>query len=104
MELLHPEELVWVPADLLQAAGVTEFELPLFRPERGLRSSLMDVCNHRARVAGLCLTDPAVTLRDLRAALSGKEVALSLTRGREMELIRLSREVHDRKGLGPPRA
>ena len=53
MRLLGAEKLVWVPAENIKAAGITEFELPLFRPEHGLRSGLMDVSNDRARTAGL---------------------------------------------------
>lgn len=103
MHLLDPEAMVWVPAEILQGAGVTEFELPLFRPEQGPRSSLMDVCNAKAQAAGLTLTDPALTLKDMRVALAGKEIAVSFSPQRERELIRVSRGVNDRYGLGPPR-
>ena len=47
VKMLGAENIVWVSADIIKAAGVTEFELPLFRSERGARSGLMDVSNER---------------------------------------------------------
>jgi 2'-hydroxyisoflavone reductase len=91
MKLLGAEKIVWVAAEIIHAAGVTEFELPLFRPEHGPRSGLMDVSNERARAAGLSLTDPAVTLRDMRVWMQGKDLPAGLSPAREAELIRLSR-------------
>ncbi len=91
MKLLGPEHIVWVAASVIKAAGVTEFELPLFRPERGERSSLMDVSSERARAAGLTLTDPRVTLRDVREWIAGKNIPAALSLQREAELIRRSR-------------
>ncbi len=67
LRVLGARDLVWVGAERL--AGLTFRELPLYRPERGPRSGLMDVSSARALAAGLTLTDPAVTARDTRAWL-----------------------------------
>ncbi len=91
MQLLDAQNIVWVAAEIIQAAGVTEFELPLYRPERGPRSGLMDVSNERARAAGLVLTDPKITMREMRAGIPGKNLPSALSPEREAELIRLSR-------------
>jgi 2'-hydroxyisoflavone reductase len=88
MRILGAQNLVWVPADIISAAGLTFLELPLFRPERGPRSSLMDVSNERARAAGLTLTDPALTVSTLRQWLHGRNLPLALAPEREAELIR----------------
>lgn len=92
MRLLGAQNLVWVPAEILQSAGLTFLELPLFRPEHGARSSLMDVSNEHARAAGLTLTDPAVTAHDVRAWLQGKDLPLALSPEREAALIRSARQ------------
>jgi len=91
MKLLQAEKIAWVDAETIKAAGVTEFELPLFRPEHGPRSGLMDISSERALDAGLRLTDPDVTMRDVRTWLSGKLQVPALSPQREAELIRLSR-------------
>ena len=91
MKSLGAENLTWVPAEIMQAAGVTEFELPLFRTERGARSGLMDVSNEQARAAGLTLTDPEVTIQYLQAWMPGRNLSLGLSPEREIELIRLAR-------------
>jgi hypothetical protein len=80
-----------VAAHTLQAAGVSEFELPLYRHERGPRSSLMHVSSRKAQDHGLTLTDPAQTLRDVRAWLGSDTFPLSLSPEREAELIRAAR-------------
>jgi 2'-hydroxyisoflavone reductase len=102
MKLLGARNIVWVSAEIIKAAGVTESELPLFRPERGARSGLMDVSNHRARSAGLVLTDPQVTMRDMRAWIlehtTGSTLANTLSPEREAELIRMSRTVQNPSG------
>jgi 2'-hydroxyisoflavone reductase len=92
MKSLGAENLVWVGAEIIKSARVTEFELPLFRPEHGPRSGLMDVSTERARTAGLRLTDPGVTMRDVRAWLRGRKVSLALLPGREAELIGMTRQ------------
>lgn len=91
MRILGADHSVWVPAEIINAAGLRFFELPLFRPERGPRSSLMDVSNERARVAGLTLTDPEVTARNVRAWLRGRDETLALSPEREAELIHMAR-------------
>ena len=50
IDMLTVAHIVWVPAEIIHRAGVSEFELPLFRPERGRRSGLMDVSNDRAEL------------------------------------------------------
>ena len=89
IKLLGVLKVVWVPAEILRSAVVTERELPLFRPERGPHSGLMDVSNEKARKAGLSLTDPEVTLRDTKGWMAGEEHTLALSSKREAELIRL---------------
>ena len=91
MRILGATNPVWVPAGIIQAAGVTEFELPLFRPEHGPRSGLMEVSNERARMSGLILTAPAVTVSDTRAWMRGKDQPPMLAAEREMDLIRVAR-------------
>jgi len=91
MQLIGAARVAWVPADLIQAAGLTFMELPLYRPERGPRSSLMDVSNARARAAGLTLTDPAASVREVRAWIADREPQSMLSPAREAELIRLAR-------------
>jgi 2'-hydroxyisoflavone reductase len=90
MRILGAEHLVWVAAQILKSAGVTEFELPLFRPEHGPQSGLMDVSNERARAAGLALTDPELTLRDMRAWIRGRDLPPLLSPASEAELIRIA--------------
>ncbi len=69
---LGAENLVWVSVEIIKSAGLTFQELPLFRPERGARSSLMHVSCARAIQAGLALTDAAVTARDTRAWIKSR--------------------------------
>lgn len=87
MEILDARDPVWVPAAILQAAGVTEFDLPLYRPERGKLSGLMDVSNERACRAGLTLTPLDTTVGDTRAWLKPCDVIRTLPAQREAELI-----------------
>lgn len=89
--ILDPPEVVWAPAAILAAAGLDFVELPLFRPEHGPRSSLMDVSNERARASGLSLTAPEVTVADVRTSLSATAPAPGLSREREAALIALAR-------------
>lgn len=90
--LLGAPDVAWVPVDLLESAGLDFTELPLFRPEHGPRSSLMDVSNARARAAGLTLTPPSVTLADTRAWLSPTAPTPGLSPAREAALIALARD------------
>ncbi len=92
MKVLGAQNIIWVPAGIIKSAGLTFLELPLFRPERGARSSLMDVNNERARTAGLTLTDPEVTLRDVRAWILDWDLIPALSPEREAELIRIARQ------------
>jgi 2'-hydroxyisoflavone reductase len=87
MVLLGAQNPVWVPAGILGAASVSEFELPLFRPEHGPRSGLMDISNQRAQAAGLTLTAPETTLREVRAWLHGQHLTPLLSPAREAQLI-----------------
>ena len=93
MEILDARGLVWVPAAILQAAGVTEFDLPLYRPEHGTLSGLMDVSNERACRAGLTLTPLDITVGDTRAWLNPRDVVRALPAQREAELIASARRV-----------
>jgi 2'-hydroxyisoflavone reductase len=88
MELLGAREVVWVSAKILEAM---EGELPLYRPEYGTYSGLMDASNERARAAGLRLTQPEETLRAVRADLAGRKLTPTFTREREAELIGMAR-------------
>ncbi|MCY7387025.1 MAG: NAD-dependent epimerase/dehydratase family protein [Burkholderiales bacterium] len=87
MNVLGASNIVWVSAPILSDAGLTFVELPLYRPERGARSGLMDVSNQRAQQAGLTLSDPAVTLRDMQRWMRGREFTAALSREREKQLI-----------------
>ena len=94
MNLLGARDLVWVPGEIIQAAGVTEFELPLFRRENSPRSGLMDVSNQKALAAGLTLTEPSTTVKDMQAWFQGKTPPAMLTPAREAELITTARRTH----------
>jgi 2'-hydroxyisoflavone reductase len=88
--MLGPQNIVWVDVPTLLAAELSFNELPLFRPERAERSGLMDVSSARAQAAGLTLTEPEVTLRDVRESVRGGERAAApsaLSVQREAELI-----------------
>lgn len=87
IRLLGAPDVVWVPADILAAAQLGFAELPLYRPEHGPRSSLMDVSHDLARAAGLTLTAPQDTLHAVREALAGQPPALALPPAREAALI-----------------
>lgn len=91
MTLLGAEEIVWVPAKILRDKRVTEFELPLYRPAGGPRSRLMHVSNEQAMAAGLTLTDPEVTVNDVRTWLVNADLSPALSREREAELISICR-------------
>jgi len=91
MTVLGAQNIVWVSRDVIATAGVTEFELPLYRPTAGPRSSLMHVNNVRAAEIGLTLTSPAITVENVRKWIHGAEQIPALSTEREAELIRLSR-------------
>lgn len=98
MDVLGVRNMVWVAAKIFRSAGLTEFELPLYRPERGPRSGLMDVSNAAAVAAGLELSGLEVTVKDTRDWLLGREGKPALSPEREAELIGIAR--HNRRG-GP---
>jgi 2'-hydroxyisoflavone reductase len=91
LALLGAKNLAWVGAEVLRGAGVSEFELPLYRPERGPRSGLMDVSSARAEAAGLVLTDAEQTLGDVRQWMAGRAETRLLSPEREAELIQRAR-------------
>ena len=88
---LGATNVIWVPAPILQAAGLTFIDLPLYRPERGPYSGLMEVSNERACAAGLRLTELSETIADTRAWLAGQEQTPALSPDRERELIARAR-------------
>ena len=90
--MLGAQNIAWVDAPTLLAAELSFDELPLFRPERGARSGLMDVSNERALAAGLTLTEPEVSLRDVRESLRGREPSAALSPRREAALIANARQ------------
>jgi hypothetical protein len=90
--MLEIPQVVWVPADILKSADVTDTELPLYLPEGAPGGSHMHVNNERARAAGLILTAPLVSLRSVQEWVRGQDVRMTLTPEREAELIRLARE------------
>ena len=92
MAMLGARNPVWVAAAILESAGLTFAELPLFRPEHGARSSLMDVSNERARADGLTLTDPEVTVSEVRRWLNGRDWNHALSAERESVLIGIARQ------------
>ncbi len=89
--LLKARNFVWVPKEIIAAAKVSEFELPLYRPTGGPRSSLMQVNNDRAVAAGLTLSTMPATIGRVRAWLSDCDLAPALSRQRETTLIRMAR-------------
>ena len=93
MRVLGAQNVVWVPTELL--SRLTFQELPLYRPEHGPRSGLMDVSSARAQTAGLRLTRPEQTAHDTRSwSLSaGAELNLeqALSPEQEAGLIRAAR-------------
>jgi len=92
MNVLGARNIVWVPARTIKTAGLTERELPLYRPVGGARSRLMHVSNARAAGAGLVLTAPHATVQAVRDWLPGSGLASVLSSDREVELIRIARD------------
>jgi 2'-hydroxyisoflavone reductase len=91
MKIMGARNVIWVAAEVIKALGVTEFELPLFRPENGLRAGLMDVSNERAVGAGLTLTAPRDTIAYTVAWVRGASLSPALSPQREVELISRAR-------------
>jgi 2'-hydroxyisoflavone reductase len=92
MNALGASDVAWVSADILDAAGLTFVEVPLFRPNGSERSSLMHVSHDRASAAGLMLTDPRETIDAVRAWLTDHPLEPPLSPERERELIEKSRQ------------
>ncbi|MDB5387529.1 MAG: NAD-dependent epimerase [Planctomycetaceae bacterium] len=91
MTVLGAREVAWVSAEIIKAAGLTEFELPLYRKARSSRSSLMHVNNEQAVRMGLTLTDPYLTVEDVRTWLPHSQLPWALSPAREAALISASR-------------
>lgn len=91
MSALGAPTPVWVSAELIDAAGLTFMDVPLYRPNGSEQSSLMHVSHERASRAGLRLTDPRVTIEDVRRWVADHPVTPALTPERERELIALAR-------------
>jgi 2'-hydroxyisoflavone reductase len=85
---VHP---VWVGADIIDAAGLTFVEMPLFRPNGSSRSGLMHVNHERATAAGFTVTDVQTTIDDVRAWLKDHPVKRALTPDLEATLIARAR-------------
>ena len=100
MTVLGAQDLVWVPAEILRAAAVTEFALPLYRPAGSPRSSLMHVSNERAVAAGLTLTPLETTAQDTRNWLRESDLTPALAREREVELLDIAQD-SGRRSSGP---
>lgn len=83
--------ITWVPAEIIKSSGVTEFELPLYRPAGGPRSSLMHVSNQRAVEHGLTLSDLRCTVNEVQAWILSSKLPPALSLEREAELIRIAR-------------
>ena len=91
MQTLGASSAVWVGADLIQSAGVTSAELPLFIEDGAAYSGIMQVAADRAASAGFTATDPATTVADTRAWLRDVPVKPALSIERERELIAAAR-------------
>jgi 2'-hydroxyisoflavone reductase len=91
MTTLGATQFIWVPQEVIAEAGLTEFELPLYRAAGGPRSSLMHVSNERAITAGLALSDLTSTVADVRGWLPGAKLLPALSPEREAALIALAR-------------
>jgi len=90
IKLLGAENIEWVSADIIAAAGLTFVELPLYRAEGSPRSSLMDVSNARVLREGLCLTDRETTARDRHNWCMGMDLPETLDPPREAPLIQIA--------------
>jgi len=91
MHLLGVAAPVWVPAPVLQAAGLGFGELPLYRDAGNPLATLMDVSSAKAQAAGLVLTEPAQSIADMRAWCRGRALGRPLSAEREAALIQAAR-------------
>ena len=103
LRILGATNVAWIPHEIIRKAGVTEFQLPLYRAERSPRSGLMDVSNERAVTAGLTLTSPETTLRGFRDWWNSGPPSETLSREREAELIQMSIASQKKQGSGASR-
>jgi 2'-hydroxyisoflavone reductase len=67
VDMLAPREVCWVSRPILEAAGVGEMELPLYRPVGAPRSGLMYVSHSRAASAGFTVTPLRTSVEQVRA-------------------------------------
>jgi len=94
MRMIGAKDIVWVPAEIIRAEGLTFSQLPLYRPENDPRGplgspALMDVNCDLARKAGLALTAPQDTVRAMREWMADREFPAMLPAETEAALIRL---------------
>ena len=89
--LLGAENVVWVGADVIKSAGLTEQQVPLYRHDRGERSGLMHVSADAAINVGFAVSNPEVTLRDTKAWCVNLDIPLLLSPEQERELIRIAK-------------
>jgi 2'-hydroxyisoflavone reductase len=92
METIGAKDYVWVDSEIIRSAALGFNEMPLYRPERGYLSSLMDVSNERAIAVGLTLTPPGVTAHDTREWSLGAGLTPALSSEKEAELIKRARQ------------
>ncbi|MGC4080923.1 MAG: NAD-dependent epimerase/dehydratase family protein [Vicinamibacterales bacterium] len=84
-------DVVWVANDLLEAAGLTFAEVPLFRPNGASFSSVMHVSHERASQAGFQTTSMEQTIADTRAWLRDHPFSPALKPDVERDLIAQAR-------------
>ena len=90
IEALGVKQPAWVSERLNNENGLTYQDLPLYRPERGLKSGLMEISNDRAVSAGLTLTYLETTLEEMKSHSPSAKYSGYLSAEREAELIRNS--------------
>ncbi len=90
LSILDASSPTWVPVSILRADGITEHELPLFRPEHSPRSALMDVSSDHALAHGLILSSPRETAHWVREWLPHSTLTPALSPAREAHLLALA--------------
>lgn len=96
MQALGVAAPVWVPATVLHAADLAFGELPLYRHASHPLAALMDVSSAKAQAAGLLLTDPAQSIRDMQAWCQGRALGRTLSAQREAALMAAARRAAGR--------
>ncbi|MDQ3021367.1 MAG: NAD-dependent epimerase/dehydratase family protein [Bacteroidota bacterium] len=91
MKVLGAENIVWVSAEIIKSAGLTQTELPLYRQNASARSSLMNVSSEKAVSAGLKLTDIEVTIKDTKNWLHDSSILPALSPEIEKNLISIAK-------------